>query len=122
MEGVVMFLIPIAFIAAISVPVCLLLYFSYRTRVEIQQTVRSAVEHGQQLTPDFLERLGESSLSPAADFRRGVIAIAIGLGIAALGILGGDEIYDRWTIVGIGALPLIIGLAYLGLWRFSPRN
>ena len=122
MEDIILFLVPISMFAAIAVVLGLLLHYMHRNKAETQQTLRAAVQQGQQLTPELMAVLGEPVSTAKADLRRGVIAIAIGLGIAALGLLGGDEIYEKWTIVGIGAMPTIIGLAYLGLWRFSPRK
>jgi hypothetical protein len=119
MDDVLISLIPIAFFAAIAVPVCLSIYFGHRARVETQQTVRIAIEHGEPLSTQLLEALGAPSATPEADRRRGVIAIAIGLGVTVFGIGIGYEIYFGLTIVGLGAVPLFVGLAYLGLSKFS---
>jgi hypothetical protein len=122
MEDVVFWLVFIAFFASIAVPVCLLLYFSHRAGVETQLTVRKAIEQGQQLSPEILERLSEGASSPERDRRRGVIGIAIGIGLAILGFLMVEDLGIGLGVVGIGALPFLIGLAYLGLWKFSRRN
>ena len=116
MEDVVFWLVFIAFFAAIAVPICFLLYFGHRAGVETQLTVRKAIEQGQQLSPELLERLSDS---PARDRRRGVLGIAIGIGLAILGFLMIEDLGIGLSVVGIGALPFIIGLAYLALSKFS---
>jgi hypothetical protein len=123
---VAFYFIPISFLLGAALVISLQLYFSHRGRAETQQTIRAALEHGQTLTPEVLKEIGDASRSPHADLRRGVIAIAIGLGIMAIGAFGIDlseeELVSQGTLVGIGILPLLIGVAYLALWRFSPRS
>ena len=120
------YFIPITFLLGTALIISLQLYFAHRIRAETQQTIRAALEHGQTLTAEVLKEIGDASRSPYADLRRGVIAIAIGLGIMALGAFGIDlseeELIGKGTLVGIGILPLLIGIAYLALWRFSPRS
>ena len=122
MEGVFFFLVPIALFAAIAVPICLLIYFSHRRGVETQLTVRKAIEQGQRLSPDLLERLSGVGASPETDRRRGVIGIATGIGIAILGLSMIKDLGIGFGVAGIGALPFALGLAYLGLWKLSGRN
>ncbi len=57
----------------------------------------------------MLARIGEPPRPENADLRRGVIAIGLGLGLAAFGR----------PLIAIGSVPFLIGLAYLGLWRFG---
>jgi Domain of unknown function (DUF6249) len=122
MEDVIFWLIPIVLFVSIAVPICLLLYFSHRNGVETQLTVRSAIEQGQQLSPELLERLSEAASSPEMDRRRGMIGIATGIGIAILGLAMVKDLEIGCSVAGIGALPFVIGLAYLGLWKFSRRS
>lgn len=122
MEDVAFWLVFVAFFAAIAIPICLLLYFAHRSGVETQLTVRKAIEQGQQLSPEILERLSEGANSPERDRRRGVIGIAIGIGLAILGLLTVVDLGIGFGVVGIGALPFAIGLAYLALSRFSRHD
>lgn len=122
MQEVAFWLVFVAFFAAIAVPICLLLYFGHRAGVETQLTVRKAIEQGQQLSPEILERLSEGGSSPDRDRRRGVIGIAIGIGLAILGFLMVEDLGIGLGVVGIGALPFVIGLAYLALSIFFRRD
>jgi len=121
MEGVIALFIPIALFIAVTIVICIFFYFRYRNAAEIQRTARTAIEQGQELSPEFLSTLSEQARPGSSDLRRGVIAIAIGLGLAAFGLLVGEDDATQ-PLLAIGSLPLIIGVAYLGLWKFSPRE
>jgi hypothetical protein len=114
---------PISIALGIAVAVCMYFYFHYRTRAEYQQTVRTVIEKGQQLTPEFLERLGERPRlrNPNADLRWGTLAIGLGLGIGSFGLILGDDDAIR-PLLAIGNIPFLIGLAFLGLWKFGPKE
>jgi hypothetical protein len=98
-------------------------YFRYRTRADAQTTIRTALEKGQQLSPELLERL----LDPVArrldrrevDFRRGVVLVALGMGIFAIAMALTPSLREA---VAFAAPPLAIGLAYIALWKFTPRG
>ena len=125
-EEVVAIFVPIVMFIAIAVVMCVYYYMRHRTGEAVQKTVQTAIEQGQELTPEILERLGQTpKRKPAdlrmADLRRGVVLISVGLGIAAFGALVGEEDAMR-PLLAIGALPLLIGVAYLGLWRFGKSD
>jgi hypothetical protein len=63
----------------------------YRTRVQHQMTVRAAIDKGQALTPEFLAGLTERppSRNTDRDLRFGVVAVALGIGIASFGWIVG---------------------------------
>jgi hypothetical protein len=109
--------IPIVLFAAIAVVLSFWLYFRFRGRREFQQTVRIAIDKGQELSPDLLDRLGQPRESGNSDLRRGVIAIAIGAGLGAFGFVLGENAMR--PMIAAGALPFLVGLAYLALWRFG---
>jgi hypothetical protein len=111
-------LVPIALFAGITIVLALLMYYRHRTRAEVQQTLRALVERGGELSPELLERIGEPPRPKNADLRRGIIALGLGLGIAAFGVVLGEEDAVQ-PLLAISALPLLIGLAYLGLWKFG---
>ncbi len=111
-------LVPIVALLSIATVPVLYFYFRYRSRQESQSTLRAAIERGLELTPELLQQLGEPAQRKDADLRRGVLTMAVGVGLAAFGLLVGDpEVFGR--LRAGGALFFIIGLAFLGLWRFS---
>jgi hypothetical protein len=123
--GVVAVFIPIALAICVSVVIMVFLFLRYRTRLDYQKTVRLAVEKGQQLTPEFLERLAERAIkherNPNRDLRLGTICVAIGLAIGSFGWILGEPDAVR-PLMGVGNLPLLVGLALLALWKFAPSE
>ena len=98
-------------------------YFRYRARSDAQATIRVALDKGQPLTPEVLARLMDPHAARAdrsqIDLRRGVIATALGAGIGVIGAVGAP----MWQQgVAIGALPFLIGIAYIALWKLGPKG
>jgi len=113
-------LVPIVLFLTIGGVVALNFFFRYRTRQNIQKTIRAAIEQGQQLTPEVLEGLTDSLNSKFGDLRRGVISLSIGLGVFAFGVLLGEEDAEK-PLIAISAFPVLVGIAYLGLWFFLKK-
>jgi hypothetical protein len=112
--------------AIVIVPV----YLRYRDRGRIHETLRVAYERGEPVPPELIAAL-QSNVAPSrpatpeSDLRRAVVLIAVGLGLCGLG-------YGLWfglmsvsdiaayiaggAIAGSGAIPGLIGIAYLILW------
>ena len=80
------FWIPITGFLSLAGVFGLLIYLRFRAKLEYQRTVRVAIERGQQLTPEFLERLGERPPARGRhrDLRIGVISIALGVALVVL--------------------------------------
>lgn len=111
-------LIPIVMFVVIGVVLGLFYYFRHRTRAQMQQTVRVALERGQELSPELIDRLGEPRKSPARDLRFGVISVFLAIGIAVFGFALGEDDAMR-PLLAVAVLPLAVGIAYLALWRFD---
>ena len=80
------FSVTLPFVLA-GVIVGLVTYYQFRKRREVQETIRLAIEKGQELPTEFLETITRPKDPPRKDrdLRRGVVLVAVGLGIAALG-------------------------------------
>ncbi len=118
-------------IAVVVGPVWIRSYYREKERAQLHETLRAAYEKGQPPPPELIEKLtsgvqvqGPSSTAEG-DLRRAVVLISVGLGLAGLGFgLGyGIGLADHtagWivtgSIAGAGAIPGMIGLAYLFLW------
>ncbi|MGB5346205.1 MAG: DUF6249 domain-containing protein [Woeseia sp.] len=111
-------MIPIVMFIAIALVLILFYYYKYLARRELQRTVRIALERGQDLSPELLDRLGEPRKSAYSDLRRGFIAIGIAAGLSGFGFALGEEDALR-PLLASSMLPLFIGFAYLILWRFN---
>ncbi len=112
--------------AVILVPI----YLRHKDRERMHETLRVAYEKGQPVPPELIEALQNhtpvSAMStPERDLRRAVVLIAIGLGFVGLGYglwYGLMSVDDQAAYIsggstaGVGAIPGLIGLAYLVLW------
>ncbi|MCZ6716251.1 MAG: DUF6249 domain-containing protein [Gammaproteobacteria bacterium] len=110
--------VPIGFFVSIATIVGLVLYFGHKTKHEVQETIRAALEKGQELSPELLDKLGHALPSPKSDLRRGVMAVTLGLALIAFGYLLGEEGAQE-KLMAIAAFPFFIGVAYLGLHKFG---
>jgi hypothetical protein len=95
-------------------------------------TLRKLHEDGQQLTPEMLEALRPSDpfsrfpATPVSDLRRGLILLAVSLGLVILGSVlntGYDgHLHPVWPIIGAASFPGLIGLAFIIMWVFKLNN
>jgi hypothetical protein len=114
------------------------LYLRYRDRGRLHETLRIAYEKGQPVPSELIDALKSGVTpvrpwTPESDLRRGLVLVGVGLGLAGLG-------YGLWyglssvssiaayvsggCVAGAGAIPGLIGVAYLILWatrRNAPR-
>ncbi len=116
--------VPIVMFAGLTIIISLFFWFRFRARKEMQQTIRTAIDKGQELSPELVESLGTSQKrSEYQDLRNGMIWLAVGIGIALFGVAMGqieEEIFPIMT--GISALPFMIGIAYVIMWRVTERG
>ncbi|HET6628807.1 MAG TPA: DUF6249 domain-containing protein [Woeseiaceae bacterium] len=113
--------VPVALFIMLSVIFGLWFMFRYRTRTELQRTVRAALDKGQELTPELIERLGQPRQTPYTDLRKALIWIAVGLGFMVAAFVFDWGMVDQ-SLLGVGAFPLLIGVAYLVMSRFGERD
>lgn len=107
-------------------------YLKSREKREIQATVRHAIDKGQELPPELIDAMTRDVASKlpsrTRDLRRGVIWLAVGVGIAAFGFLSdlGWDDHDLDQIgnglLGVAAIPVTIGLAFIVLSFFNPNK
>ena len=114
--------VPIVMFMSMTIIFCVLFWFRYRTKEGMQQTFRAALDKGQELTPEVIDRLGHPKPAKDKDLRLGIIWIAVAIGLTAFGFGIPDEDDVARIFMGIAALPLVLGIAYLILHRFSGRD
>jgi len=115
--------IPIVAIVAPAAVVALFAWLRYRGRNDMQQTIRLALDKGQELSPELVDRLGHPKASKDKDLRLAMIWLAIAAGLALCGFAVPDPSGNafRGCLAG-AAFPFAIGVAYLLIWRFSDRD
>lgn len=119
-------LIPIAFFAMIAAIVIVPNWLKSRERGEMQTTLRTAIDKGQPMPPEVIDALTKNvKVAPTAlsDIRTGVIWIAIGVGIGLFGYFVSYEADEAFRpMLGIGAIPIVIGVTYVILSFFNPNK
>lgn len=113
-------LIPFAFFSTVGIVVWLFLHFGVKRRTLVHETLRLAIENGQALSAETIDRLTQGSDQRRNDLRRGVLCIAVGVSFLLLGaFLMSTGVAETEPMIGIAIFPTMIGIAYLGLWGFS---
>lgn len=110
-------------------------YFKSRERREMQATVRAAIDKGQPLPPEVIDALSTEATknipSRSRDIRRGIIWLAVGIGMAAFSLINdlrgfGDDWNDGPNfdggLLGLAAIPVTIGLAFIVLSFFNKNK
>ena len=113
-------IIPIVLFGSLVGTVWLVSHFNYKKRLTIHETLRQAIDKGQELTADVMQRLSMTSDPVRADLRRGVLFLAFGAAFGFLGTMVGMEDGEAIRpMIGVASFPVFLGLAYLGLWAFG---
>ncbi|MGI8841895.1 MAG: DUF6249 domain-containing protein [Caulobacteraceae bacterium] len=120
-----------AFLAAVVIVPRIL---KSRDRARMYETLRIAYEKGQPVPPEVIAALQTNveprMETPERDLRRAIVLIAVGLGLCGLGYglyYGLSSVNDiaayttGGSVAGAGAIPGLIGVAYLILW-LTKRN
>jgi hypothetical protein len=111
-------------------------YLKSRERRELQETVRAAIDKGQPLPPEVIEAMGKEATrnvsSRTRDIRRGIIWLAVGVGLAAFGFIGEmGWSNDSWGdgpahigngLFGLACIPTTVGLAFIVLSFFNKNK
>ena len=114
MDGI---LVPIVLFVVVGLATIGRNYFRFLEAKEQQATVRELLAREQEVSPEVLDALLASLLpQPQADLRRGVIGICLGLAVVVFGFVL-DEPDARAPLTGLAAFPVLIGIAYLALWK-----
>lgn len=109
-------LVPIVLFVAIAATYITKYYFAYRSRRDVQATIRTALERGQPLTPELLDHLEPGVSKKNRDLRRGTLWIAAGLALCAFAaLLGEAEAFG--PLLGTGAGIALFGIGHLVVWR-----
>lgn len=119
-EGI---LIPIAMFVGLTLVMSLFFMFRYKTRREMQKTIRTAMDKGQELTPEIIDRLGTPKPPKDKDLRIALIWFALAISFASFGFgIPDDDEEVLQIMLGIAAFPFSLGVAYLIMWFYSGRK
>jgi hypothetical protein len=110
--------VPLSMFIGLSVVLSLWVWFRYKAKREMQETIRAAIEKGQGMSPELIENLVNPPVSPQRDLRRGVISVVIAVAIALFAVFI-DEEDAIGPLMGISMFPLSLGAGYLLMHRFG---
>jgi preprotein translocase subunit YajC len=113
--------IPITLFVSLAVVLIFLAWYRHRTQLGLQETIRTALDKGAELSPEEIESLGQPKPRPYSDLRRALVSLAIGAGFIAFGYILDEEDAVR-PLMAIGAFPILIGIAYFVIWRIEERR
>lgn len=112
--------VPIIMFIGLTVVVSLFFWFRLRARGEMQQTIRAAIDKGQELSPEIIDRLGNPTPPKDKDLRLALIWLALAAGLSLSGYFAPDSSGQAFSGALAGAaFPLCIGIAYLIMWRVT---
>jgi len=122
-------LIFFSFLAAV---ILIPIYLRSQDRARLHRTLQLAYERGQPVAPELIEALQRPAIhrGPEHDLRVGLTLSVLGLGLCGLG--GGlycgllevsreAAVITGASVAGLGALPGLLGLAFLSLAWFGRR-
>ncbi len=114
--------IPITMFIGLFVVLGMFIIYRNRSKESQQQTIRTAIEKGQELTPDLIKQIGAPPEPPKdRDLRRALISIAVGAGFLSLGFaIPEDEATQVFG--GLASFPIFIGLAYLAMHFLGSKD
>lgn len=107
--------------AAVVGPIVLLgIYFwlRYRSRHDMQETIRIALDKGHDLSPELIDRLGHPKASKDKDLRLGVIWLGLAVALALCALFVPEPEAQPGLLMAM-AFPACIGAAYMIIWRFT---
>ncbi len=116
-------MIPITMFAGMTIVLCLFFWFRFRMRNDLQLTIRTAIDKGQQLTPEIIEGLGRPNPHKHRDLRLALIWIALAAALTVFGFAIPDDSDEaQMVFLGIAALPFFLGIAFFIMWRLTERD
>lgn len=114
-------LVPIALFAIIPLTVWAVCAYRYKSKKSVMTLLESMTQKGETITPATIHALGIRPRNRNADLRTGIILIALALALFLGGVISGEEEAVR-SMIGLAMFPLLIGIAYVGLWVFIGRK
>lgn len=118
-EAQMALLIPMVFFSMVAIIAWGFFYFRHRGRSELQATIRQALDKGQELSPELIDRISEPKPGKMRDLKRGLIWVAVAIGFVGLGFTIPDE-EAQPIMLGISVFPVAVGLAYILIWKLTP--
>lgn len=116
-------IVPSIMFIVLGTVLVLFFWFRYRMRGEMQQTIRTAIDKGQELTPEIIERLGSPKPRKDRDLRWAIVAIALSVALALFGFMIPEDSNEAQQVfMGLAAFPFCFGIAFFVLHKSTGRD
>jgi hypothetical protein len=92
--------------------VALVLFYRYRRNAMLHRTLAAMIDKGVPIPPELLQ----PEKPRKSDLRRGITLIAVGLGLVMF------FAFESRDAVGLGFIPLLIGVGYLIAWKLEQKR
>lgn len=116
-------IVPSIMFLVLGTVLVLFFWFRYRMRGEMQKTIRTAIDKGQELTPEIIERLGQPKPRKDRDLRSAIVAVAVAVALVIFGSMIPEDTNEAQQVfMGIAAFPFCVGIAFFVLHRFTGRD
>lgn len=116
-------LVPIGLFLVLLFAFRALLHHAHLSRVQVHQSLRSALEQGAAIEPEVLVRLAQAADPRRADLRQAVVMSAVALALLLLALLlPFSEPSARQAFAALAVIPSVLGLTHFLIWRFWYRS
>jgi hypothetical protein len=110
--------IPITICISISLIAIARLWLEYKNKAEIQTTIRKALDNGEHLSIEVLDKIGVVNHSHTIDLRRAITLLALGIAV----ITAGSLLNILNVAFAIAAFPITLAIAFLLLWKINQNE
>ena len=107
--------IPVVALTSFAAIIIAYFFYSHKHKIEVQNTIRTWLDKGDNITPDLLQKLGTYNSPRVTDLRRGLTLCALG----AAALLAGGAVDELRRGIAFGVFPLLLGAAFLAVWRLN---
>lgn len=116
-------IVPITFFVVVLLIIKLLFAYRAHRRRELHQTLRTALENGEDIPPLLLARLAVAADPQRADLRRALVFGVLALVIVALSwFMPIEDSRIREAMLVAAILPATLAFTYLAFWKFWYRG
>jgi hypothetical protein len=95
--------------------VAVVLIYRYRKNVMLHRTIAAMIDKGVPIPPELLQP-ARPAPTPKSDLRRALVLMGVGVGLIFFFVFAERE------AIGIGFIPLLIGVGYLIAWKLEQKK
>jgi fructose-specific phosphotransferase system IIC component len=120
MESVAV-LVPLIVFGSLVIIIALPFYFRHRNRRLVYEAIKTTIENNGKVDPALISAIAQDNIGPNADLRRGILLMALSLGMVLCGLFLPDDI-SAGIVTGLAFIPGVVGIAQVGFHYFIPRE